>query len=86
MRVLRSRLYDMQILEQEQRIAKERRAQIGSGDRSQRIRTYNWPQNRVTDHRAGITLYKLGEIIEGRLDLLIEPLLAWDKDRRLTSL
>ena len=64
-------------------LAKERRDQIGSGDRSQRIRTYNWPQNRITDHRAGVTLHKLQEILEGDLDQLVEPLLEWDKQEKL---
>ena len=63
-------------MEEERRseISKERKSQVGSGDRSERIRTYNFPQNRVTDHRIGLTLYKLESIMSGKLDELIDPL------------
>jgi len=83
LRVLRSRLYQQMREEQEREIAQKRRSQIGTGDRSEKIRTYNFPQNRVTDHRAGITKYNLEEILHGSLDELIKPLLAWDRERRL---
>ncbi len=72
MKVLRSRLYDLELENQEQERAQERKSQVGSGDRSERIRTYNFPQNRVTDHRLGLTLHKLSLILEGELDELIE--------------
>src|SRR5690606_29469450 len=68
MRVLRARLLDLKRAQEAEREASVRRTQIGSGDRSQRIRTYNFPQNRVTDHRINLTLYNLDQIIEGQLD------------------
>ncbi len=76
MKVLRSRLLNMQTAEQQSRISEERRTMVGSGDRSERIRTYNFPQARVTDHRIGLTLYKLEALLEGDLDLVIDPLIA----------
>ncbi len=85
MKVLRSRLYE---LEQERRSAaeaRERRSQVGSGDRSERIRTYNFPQGRVTDHRIGLTLYKLDAILDGELDELIDALLAADQAEKLKN-
>jgi len=75
MKVLRARLYDMYEQQRKREEAEERRSQIGSGDRSERIRTYNFPQNRVTDHRINLTLYKLDAILDGELDELIEALL-----------
>jgi len=74
MRVLRSRLYDLEASRKAEERAQERRNQVGSGDRSERIRTYNFPQNRLTDHRINLTLYNLDLIMEGRLDDVIEPL------------
>jgi peptide chain release factor 1 len=74
MKVLRSRLYDLELESQEKERAEERKSQVGSGDRSERIRTYNFPQNRVTDHRIGLTLHKLTLILEGDLDELIDGL------------
>ncbi|HTU56007.1 MAG TPA: peptide chain release factor 1, partial [Acetobacteraceae bacterium] len=65
--------------------AADRRAQVGTGDRSERIRTYNFPQGRVTDHRIGLTLYKLDRILEGDLDPLIDPLIAEDQAARLAA-
>ena len=70
-RVLRSRLYEIELDKQRQQIGAERRSQVGSGDRSEKIRTYNFPQNRVTDHRIGLTLHQLDQVMEGRLDALI---------------
>ena len=70
-RVLRSRLYEMELDKQRQQIGAERRSQVGSGDRSEKIRTYNFPQNRVTDHRIGLTLHQLDQVMEGRLEPLI---------------
>jgi peptide chain release factor 1 len=75
MKVLRSRLLDKQQEEQHSKISEERRNLVGSGDRSQRIRTYNFPQGRVTDHRIGLTLYKLESLLQGELDLVIDPLI-----------
>jgi peptide chain release factor 1 len=74
MKVLRSRLLDHEQAEQQSKISEERRNMVGSGDRSERIRTYNFPQGRATDHRVGLTLYKLENILHGELDLLIDPL------------
>ena len=62
--------------ERDSEISKERKNQVGSGDRSERIRTYNFPQNRVSDHRIGLTLYRLEEIMEGKLDDLVDPLIV----------
>ncbi len=80
MKVLRARLLDMHRTEEEERRSRERRMQIGSGDRSERIRTYNFPQSRVTDHRINLTLYRLEAILEGELDLVIKAL--QDADRK----
>ena len=86
MRILRARLYDIERSNKEKERAQTRRQQVGSGDRSERIRTYNFPQGRVTDHRIGLTLYKINEIVkEGRLQELIEALTAEDEARRLSS-
>jgi len=76
MKVLRSRLLDRQQEEQQSRISKERKNMVGSGDRSERIRTYNFPQGRVTDHRIGLTLYRLEDILGGQLDMIIDPLVT----------
>ncbi|RLC24117.1 MAG: peptide chain release factor 1 [Deltaproteobacteria bacterium] len=76
MKVLRSRLLDMEQAEQQSKISEERRNMVGSGDRSERIRTYNFPQGRATDHRIGLTLYKLDDILQGNLDLVIDPLIT----------
>jgi len=77
MKVLKARLYELQMQEQAQKDAKERKDQVGTGDRSGRIRTYNYPQNRITDHRIGLTLYRLDAIMEGGLfDEIIDPLIA----------
>jgi len=83
MKVLRSRLYEMELRRQEQERAEERRSQVGSGDRSERIRTYNFPQNRVTDHRINLTLHKLHDILDGELDELIDNLVAFYQAEKL---
>ena len=74
MKVLRSRMLDMEQAEQQSKISAERRSMVGSGDRSGKIRTYNFPQGRVTDHRIGLTLYKLESILQGQLNLILDPL------------
>ena len=74
LKVLRARLLDLARQEQEDKISKDRKSQVGSGDRSAKIRTYNFPQQRVTDHRIGLTLHKLAEILDGSLDEVIEAL------------
>jgi peptide chain release factor 1 len=76
MRVLRSRLYEMEMQKQQDALAKERRAMVGSGDRSEKIRTYNFPQNRVSDHRIGLTIHQLQEVMDGKLQPLIEALVT----------
>jgi peptide chain release factor 1 len=78
MKMLRAKLYDIKAREQNEQIAGERRAQVGTGDRSERIRTYNYPQNRVTDHRIGLTLYHLDKMLNGDIDELIDALLTAD--------
>jgi peptide chain release factor 1 len=83
LRVLRARLLDMAKQEQQEKISRERRSQIGTGDRSERIRTYNFPQGRVTDHRINLTLYKLGAVLEGELDELLEALIQADQTEKL---
>ncbi len=83
MRILRSRLYEIKIEEQEREISEERKAQVGSGDRSERIRTYNFPQNRVTDHRIGLTLQKLTHILDGNLDELLDALITYYQTEKL---
>ncbi len=76
LKVLRARLLDLKLQEQQARIAQERKSQVGTGDRSGRIRTYNFPQGRITDHRIGLTLYRLADILEGDLDELLEALIT----------
>ena len=83
MRVLRSRLYELEQAKQQEALAKERRSQVGSGDRSEKIRTYNFPQNRVTDHRIGLTLHQLDLVMEGRLDPLISALTTYYQTEKL---
>ena len=83
MKVLRARLYDMKLKEQSAEISAQRKSMVGSGDRSDKIRTYNFPQNRVTDHRIGLTLYNLSNIIEGDLDELIEQIKLVDRTEKL---
>ena len=83
MKVLRARIQDQAQQEQEAAVAADRRSQVGSGDRSQRIRTYNFPQGRVTDHRIGLTLHKIDAIMDGDLDELLDALLTADQAERL---
>ena len=85
LKVLRSRLLDIKVREQNDRIASERKLQVGTGDRSERIRTYNFPQGRCTDHRIGLTLYKLDSIIDGDLDELLDALMTFDQAEKLQA-
>ena len=85
LKVLRARLLNQKIEEQNKDIAQARKSQVGSGDRSERIRTYNFPQNRVTDHRIGLTLYKLDQVMDGALDELIDALVLSDQSERLKA-
>lgn len=82
-RILKARLYDKHVNEQKSKISQDRKDQVGSGDRSQRIRTYNFPENRIADHRINLTLYRLDDVMNGNLDLLLEPLAEEDNRRKL---
>lgn len=85
MRAMRTKLYEMKLREQEEEIGSERRSKIGSGDRAEKIRTYNYPQNRVTDHRIGLTLQQLDRIMEGKLEDVIEALIHEDQRMKLAG-
>jgi peptide chain release factor 1 len=85
MRVLRSKLYEIAQEQQASEVAQARKTQVGTGDRSERIRTYNYPQGRITDHRIGLTLYKIESILEGDLDEVIDALITTDQAERLGS-
>ena len=85
MKMLRTKLYDAEREKQEKAIASERKSQVGSGDRSERIRTYNFPQGRLTDHRIGLTLYSLESIMDGNLDAVIDALITTDRAEKLKS-
>jgi peptide chain release factor 1 len=86
MRILRARLLEQKQREEADKHADARRAQVGSGDRSERIRTYNFPQNRITDHRYNLTLYYLSKVMEGELDILLDKIIDIDCQRRLAEL
>jgi len=86
MKVLRARLYDQELQRQKDAIDKNRRTQVGSGERAEKIRTYNFPQNRVTDHRIGLTVHNLSAVLEGDLDDLIQALATHDQTERLKAL
>ncbi|MFS2256512.1 peptide chain release factor 1 [Staphylococcus aureus] len=86
MKVLKARLYDMKVQEEQQKYASQRKSAVGTGDRSERIRTYNYPQSRVTDHRIGLTLQKLGQIMEGHLEEIIDALTLSEQTDKLKEL
>jgi peptide chain release factor 1 len=86
MTVLRSRLLEAKVAAEDAKYAAQRKAQVGTGERNERIRTYNFPQNRVTDHRIEVTLYNLPTFIEGDLDAMIEPLMANELDEKLKAM
>jgi peptide chain release factor 1 len=86
MKVLRARLYDRELQRQKDAIDRDRRNQVGTGERAEKIRTYNFPQNRVTDHRIGVTLHNLSGVLEGDIDDLIQALAAHDQAERLKAL
>jgi len=86
MTVLRSRLLEIKVAQENAQYAAQRKEQVGTGDRNERIRTYNFPQNRVTDHRIELTLYNLPTFIEGDIDCLIDPLMADDMEKKLSAL
>jgi peptide chain release factor 1 len=85
LRILRSRLYDQMLQEKQAKEGEERKSKIGTGDRSEKIRTYNYPQNRVTDHRINLTIQQLDRIIDGRLEPVIEALIAEEQKRKLAK-
>ena len=85
LRILRARLYEVELEKQEKELAETRRSMVGTGDRSQKIRTYNFPQNRVTDHRIGLTSHRLYEMLEGDLDEFTEALTAEDRRKQLAE-
>ena len=85
LKVLRARLLDIQIQEQEGKLAATRKSQVSTGDRSAKIRTYNFPQGRVTDHRIGLTLYRLHEVMEGGIDELVDGLRNAETAERLAA-
>jgi peptide chain release factor 1 len=82
---LRARLLDQLVMEQNQQRSEERKSQVGTGDRSGRIRTYNFPQGRVTDHRIGLTLYKLETILQGDLEEIIDNLVTYYQTQELQN-
>lgn len=83
MKILKAKLYDLMLEEQNKELADEKKSQVGTGDRSERIRTYNFPQGRVTDHRINMTLYKLNNFIDGDLDEMIDALITYDQTRKM---
>ncbi|HOV41572.1 MAG TPA: peptide chain release factor-like protein, partial [Oscillospiraceae bacterium] len=85
MKILRSKLYDALQQEQNEKIASERKSQVGTGNRSERIRTYNYPEGRITDHRIGLTIYRLEYILDGNLDEVIDALATADKAAKLSA-
>jgi peptide chain release factor 1 len=85
MRVLRSRLYEIEMQKQQEALAKERKSMVGSGDRSEKIRTYNFPQNRVTDHRIGLTIHQLPEVMDGKLQPILDALVTHFQAEKLKS-
>ncbi len=84
-KVLKSRLYDLKLQEQNKEISEQRKSQVGSGDRSERIRTYNYPQGRVSDHRTGVTLYKLEAFLKGDMDEIIDSLITHDQAEKMKN-
>ncbi|MCE4964584.1 peptide chain release factor 1 [Staphylococcus haemolyticus] len=86
LKVLKARLYDMKLQEEQQKYAAQRKSAVGTGDRSERVRTYNYPQSRVTDHRIGLTLQKLDQIMEGKLDEIIDVLTLSEQTEKLKEL
>lgn len=84
-KILKAKLYDMELEKAQKELAKERKSQVGTGDRSERIRTYNYPQGRITDHRIGLTLYKIDSFLNGDLDEMIDALITTDQAEKMQS-
>ena len=85
-KILKAKLYDLELEKAQKELAQERKSQVGSGDRSERIRTYNYPQGRVTDHRIGLTLYKLENFLNGDIDEILDALITTDQAEKLQSI
>jgi peptide chain release factor 1 len=85
MKVLKSKLYEIEMQKHDSEIAENRKSQVGTGDRSERIRTYNFPQRRVTDHRIGFTIYQIEQFMNGDLDEIIDALITTDQTEKLSS-
>ena len=83
MRMLRTKIYDIEKQKQDTEIANARKSQVGSGDRSEKIRTYNYPQGRITDHRIGLSIYQMEDFLNGNLDEMVENLIATDRAEKL---
>ena len=83
MRLLRSRIYEKVKAEQDAKLANERKSQVGSGDRSEKIRTYNYPQGRITDHRIGLSIYQMEDFLNGNIDEMIDSLITADRAEKL---
>jgi len=83
LKVLKARLYELELQKQHSEIAEERKSQVGTGDRSERIRTYNFPQGRITDHRIGMTVYKLDAFLDGDLNEMLDALITVDQAEKL---
>ena len=83
MKLLKSRLYEKERREQEEKLSSERKSQVGTGDRSEKIRTYNYPQGRITDHRIGLSIYQMEDFLNGDLDEMIDSLIATDRAEKL---
>ena len=83
MRLLKSRIYEMEKQKQDQELASERKSQVGAGDRSEKIRTYNYPQGRITDHRIGLSIYQMDDFLNGNLDEMIDAITAYDRAEKL---
>jgi peptide chain release factor 1 len=85
LKILRSKLYDLELQKQQQKMSQDRKSQVGTGDRSEKIRTYNFPQARVTDHRIKVTTYRLQEFMNGEIDEIVDSLIAYDKALKVTN-
>ena len=86
MRVLRARLYEIEEQKRQKEISDNRKSQVGTGDRSERIRTYNYPQGRITDHRINKTIYQLDDFLDGNIEEMIESLITEDQTRKLKTM
>ena len=86
LKILKSRLYDMMLEEQQKELSAQKRSQVGTGDRSERIRTYNYPQGRVTDHRINMTIYQLEDFLDGDIDEMVDRLILENQAKQLENM